>query len=69
MFTIYLASFFSLIVILIADSSFQVESMPPKSSIYHEKQRKKLCALHTLNNLLQDGKAFTQQNLDEICVR
>ncbi|XP_074602427.1 josephin-2-like [Brevipalpus obovatus] len=37
-------------------------------AIYHERQRKKLCALHSLNNLLQDGQAFTQQDLDEICV-
>ena len=38
-------------------------------AIYYERQRKKLCALHSLNNLLQDGRAFSQQDLDGICVR
>ncbi|XP_015792832.1 josephin-2 isoform X2 [Tetranychus urticae] len=37
-------------------------------NLYHEKQRKKLCALHTLNNLLQSD-AFKQADLDEICLR
>lgn len=37
--------------------------------IYHEKQRKQLCALHSLNNLLQDGNAFQQQELEEISRR
>lgn len=37
------------------------------SGIYHEKQSKLLCALHTLNNLLQDGTAFKQEDLDKIC--
>lgn len=36
-------------------------------SIYHEKQKWELCALHALNNLFQDEKAFTKQNLDELC--
>lgn len=36
-------------------------------NIYHEKQSKLLCALHTLNNLLQDGTAFKQEDLDKIC--
>lgn len=30
-------------------------------------QVKSLCALHALNNLLQDGKAFQQEDLDKIC--
>jgi len=38
------------------------------SNMYHERQRKHLCALHVLNNLLQT-EAFTQANLDEICTR
>ncbi|KAF7639523.1 Josephin domain-containing protein [Meloidogyne graminicola] len=36
--------------------------------IYHEKQRKQLCLLHTLNNLFQ-RREFSQQELDEICER
>ncbi|KAK7066368.1 Josephin-1 [Halocaridina rubra] len=35
--------------------------------IYHEKQIKELCALHSLNNLFQDGSAFAKSELDEIC--
>ncbi|XP_053215056.1 josephin-2-like isoform X2 [Panonychus citri] len=37
-------------------------------NLYHEKQRKKLCALHSLNNLLQTA-SFKQEDLDEICLR
>ena len=35
--------------------------------MYHEKQKKQLCALHALNNLFQDNHAFTQKDLDDIC--
>lgn len=35
--------------------------------IYHEKQSKQLCALHTLNNLFQNSKAFTKEELDNLC--
>ncbi|KAK8726890.1 hypothetical protein OTU49_010115 [Cherax quadricarinatus] len=35
--------------------------------IYHEKQIKELCALHSLNNLFQDGGAFAKSELDSIC--
>jgi len=38
-----------------------------RPGIYHEKQRKSLCALHALNNLFQDGAAFKQEDLDEVC--
>ncbi|XP_071966036.1 josephin-2-like [Antedon mediterranea] len=38
-----------------------------KCTVYHEKQRWQMCALHALNNVFQDGKAFQKQNLDEIC--
>ncbi|ODN01863.1 Josephin-like protein, partial [Orchesella cincta] len=38
-----------------------------RGGIYHEKQIKSLCALHALNNLIQDGKAFKQEDLDKIC--
>ena len=35
--------------------------------IYHEKQSKQLCALHTLNNLFQNPYAFTKPLLDDLC--
>ncbi|XP_005994319.1 josephin-1 [Latimeria chalumnae] len=38
---------------------------PPQ--IYHEKQRRELCALHALNNVFQDGSAFTRETLQDIC--
>ncbi len=38
------------------------------SNIYHEKQVKELCALHTLNNLFQE-KYYTKAILDDICVQ
>lgn len=40
---------------------------PP--AIYHEKQRKELCALHALNNVFQDGTAFSRDALQEIYQR
>ena len=43
------------------------ESSPAGGSIYLEKQRWLLCALHTLNNLLQDAQAFSKSDLDGIC--
>uniref|UniRef100_A0A673AQA3 Josephin-1 n=1 Tax=Sphaeramia orbicularis TaxID=375764 RepID=A0A673AQA3_9TELE len=49
-------------------------SAPPQSSlsplaIYHEKQRRELCALHALNNVFQDGTAFSRDTLQEIYQR
>lgn len=44
----------------------------PPVTIYHEKQRRELCALHALNNVFQDGTAFSRDTLQEIsqrCVR
>ena len=38
------------------------------NNIYHEKQVKELCALHTLNNLFQE-KYYTKAKLDDICVK
>nr|CAD7409946.1 unnamed protein product [Timema cristinae] len=35
--------------------------------IYHEKQVKEMCALHTLNNLFQEREAFNKYELDNIC--
>lgn len=35
--------------------------------IYHEKQSKQLCALHTLNNLFQNSEAFSKGELDDLC--
>lgn len=41
--------------------------MAEDDQIYHERQRKQLCALHVLNNLLQEKDAFTEAQLDQIC--
>ncbi|MEE6502651.1 hypothetical protein FKM82_004585 [Ascaphus truei] len=43
------------------------EPLPPQ--IYHEKQRRELCALHALNNVFQDAGAFTREALQEIFQR
>ncbi|XP_044533495.1 josephin-1 isoform X2 [Gracilinanus agilis] len=42
---------------------------PAPSQIYHEKQRRELCALHALNNVFQDSNAFTRETLQEIFQR
>ncbi|XP_074649250.1 josephin-1-like [Tubulanus polymorphus] len=47
-----------------SSSSCSEESV---SHIYHEKQSKEMCALHALNNLYQDSKAFSKKQLDSIC--
>lgn len=44
-------------------------SVEPDGNIYHEKQSKELCALHALNNLFQDEKAFTKSELDNMCYK
>lgn len=44
-----------------------LEERSPRSRIYHERQSKQLCALHTLNNLFQSSNAFTKKDLDVIC--
>ncbi|XP_038048299.1 josephin-2-like [Patiria miniata] len=36
-------------------------------SVYHERQKWELCALHALNNVFQDSQAFSKQVLDELC--
>ena len=36
-------------------------------TIYHEKQVKELCALHALNNLLQEN-FYSKAILDKICI-
>ncbi|XP_078069573.1 josephin-2 [Mustelus asterias] len=46
----------------------QSPSPPPLSSLYHEKQRLELCAVHALNNLLQ-RRHFTKEELDNLCGR
>nr|KAF6267424.1 Josephin domain containing 2 [Pipistrellus kuhlii] len=40
----------------------------PKPSVYHERQRLELCAIHALNNVLQQ-RLFSQEAADEICKR
>jgi hypothetical protein len=42
--------------------------MESNLGIYHERQSRQLCALHVLNNLLQE-KAFTKSDLDDICTQ
>ncbi|XP_035254596.1 josephin-1-like [Anguilla rostrata] len=44
-------------------------SMAPPPPIYHEKQRRELCALHALNNVFQDGAAFSRDTLQDIFQR
>ncbi|XP_029440836.1 josephin-2 [Rhinatrema bivittatum] len=39
-----------------------------KMSVYHERQRLELCAIHALNNVLQQ-KHFSQEAADDICKR
>lgn len=41
-------------------------SQPP--SVYHERQRLELCAVHALNNVLQQ-QLFSQEAADDICKR
>ena len=43
--------------------------MKSKPNIYHEKQSRHLCALHTLNNLFQKPDAFTKTLLDDLCLQ
>lgn len=38
----------------------------PGDAIYHERQRRQLCALHALNNLFQSD-IYTKAQLDEVC--
>lgn len=48
----------------------QAPGAPPGSppSVYHERQRLELCAVHALNNVLQQ-RLFSQEAADEICKR
>ncbi|XP_056153560.1 josephin-1 [Lampris incognitus] len=57
-----------------SSSSSLTTPVPPQPSvipptIYHEKQRRELCALHALNNVFQDGTAFSRDTLQEIYQR
>ena len=36
------------------------------TDIYHEKQVRQLCAIHSINNVLQ-RRAFVQKDFDKIC--
>ncbi|KAK3089464.1 hypothetical protein FSP39_003847 [Pinctada imbricata] len=40
---------------------------PKQPEVYHERQVKEMCALHALNNLFQDQRAFSKKDLDDIC--
>ncbi|XP_060235975.1 josephin-2 isoform X2 [Meriones unguiculatus] len=44
------------------------EARPSPPSVYHERQRLELCAVHALNNVLQK-QHFSQEAADEICKR
>lgn len=44
------------------------EARPSPPSVYHERQRLELCAVHALNNVLQQ-RLFSQEAADEICKR
>ncbi|XP_061764976.1 josephin-1 isoform X1 [Nerophis ophidion] len=46
-----------------------LQTSPTRPAIYHEKQRRELCALHALNNVFQDGSAFSRDTLQEIYQR
>lgn len=53
-----------------SDSQTVTDSGSSSSSsieIYHERQSRQLCALHALNNLFQDPRAFDKHGLDMIC--
>ncbi|KAJ4940235.1 hypothetical protein JOQ06_026544 [Pogonophryne albipinna] len=57
---------------LSSSSSSLTPPLPPPLTplpIYHEKQRRELCALHALNNVFQDGTAFSRDALQEIYQR
>ncbi|XP_031312977.1 josephin-2 isoform X2 [Camelus dromedarius] len=43
-------------------------AQPSQPSVYHERQRLELCAVHALNNVLQQ-RLFSQEAADEICKR
>ncbi|XP_066127539.1 josephin-2 [Saccopteryx bilineata] len=43
-------------------------AQPSPPSVYHERQRLELCAIHALNNVLQQ-QLFSQEAADEICKR
>ncbi|XP_075849368.1 josephin-2 isoform X4 [Microcebus murinus] len=43
-------------------------AQPSQPSVYHERQRLELCAVHALNNVLQQ-QLFSQEAADEICKR
>lgn len=39
-----------------------------EGEVFHEKQRLELCAIHALNNVLQE-RVFTKETADDICKR
>ncbi|KAK6471596.1 josephin-1 [Huso huso] len=46
-----------------------VDTPLSQHAIYHEKQRRELCALHALNNVFQDATAFSRETLQDIFQR
>lgn len=49
------------------DPNLNDNQKQPIQNIYHERQSKQLCALHSLNNLFQCPQTFMKQDLDAIC--
>lgn len=48
---------------------FETESdRMSEAEVFHEKQRLELCAIHALNNVLQE-RVFTKETADDICKR
>lgn len=56
------------IVMSIRQKSTNSQEKSNHSHIFHERQKRELCALHALNNVFQH-KEFTKEELDEICLR
>uniref|UniRef100_A0A1I8A0P1 ubiquitinyl hydrolase 1 n=1 Tax=Steinernema glaseri TaxID=37863 RepID=A0A1I8A0P1_9BILA len=54
-------------VLMPRSASAMNEDNVADSPRYHEKQRRQMCLLHTLNNMFQ-REEFTKANLDDICL-
>ena len=59
----------SLLCFLLSIAESYEKKMKTKLNIYHEKQSRQLCALHTLNNLFQKSDTFTKALLDDLCLQ
>jgi len=59
---------FATIIMSIRQKSNSLPDSAKRGDIFHERQRRELCALHALNNVFQH-KEFSKEELDEICLR